>query len=301
MSRAAYWLTKFSKLRIDRARGDPAPHKPLLLLVLCDLAEKASFSHDTLPLTPELAFRFYTYWSIVAGRRPQRPDIRLPFHHLLGDGIWSVLDDKGVPSPDRKMTRYAKLPSDLVAFLEDSANREKARHVLIAKYFRPSEQIALYEMIGLPVPSRQEIEQNAAYKSPEEARMAGREAQFRIRVVTAYNYTCALTAYRLTTITAGSIVDAAHIHEFRDSRNNDPRNGIALCKNAHWTFDQGLWTISDDYRIIVAVGHFTEAGPSQPDLLASYHSRQLHLPEDKTLWPDPIHLAWHRKARFKAA
>jgi predicted restriction endonuclease len=89
------------------------------------------------------------------------------------------------------MTRYAKLPSDLLAFLEDPASREKARNLLIAKYFRPSEQIALYEMIGLPAPSRQEIEQDAAYKSPEEARMVGREARFRIRVVTAYNYTCA--------------------------------------------------------------------------------------------------------------
>jgi putative restriction endonuclease len=199
------------------------------------------------------------------------------------------------------MTRYAKLPSDLVAFLEDPANREKVRYLLIAQYFRPSEQIALYAMIGLPAPSRQEIEQNAAYKSPEEAQMAGREARFRIRVVTAYNCTCALTAYRLTTITAGSIVDAAHIHEFRDTRNNDPRNGIALSKNAHWTFDQGLWTISDDYRIIVAIGHFAEAGPSQLDLLESYQGRKVPLPEDKTLWPDPIHVAWHRKARFKAA
>ena len=301
MNRADYWLAKFSKLRVDQARGDPAPHKPLLLLVLCDLVEKASLPHDVLPLSPELAFRFYTYWSIVASRRPQRPDVRLPFHHLAGDGIWSVLDEQGAPSPDRKMTRYAKLPSDLVAFLEDPATREKARHLLIAKYFRPSEQIALYAMIGLPVPSRQEIEQNAAYKSPEEAQLAGREARFRTRVVSAYNFTCALSAYRLTTITAGSIVDAAHIHEFRDSRNNDPSNGIALSKNAHWTFDQGLWTIADDYRIIVAIGHFAEAGPNEENLLASYHSKRLHLPEDRTLWPDPIHLAWHRKTRFKAA
>ena len=173
MNRPDYWLGKFSKLRVDRARGDPAPHKPLLLLVLCDLVEQASLSHDTLALTPELAFRFYTYWSIVAGRRPQRPDVRLPFHHLAGDGIWSVLDQQGNPSPDRMMTRFAKLPSDLIAFLEDSANREKARHLLIARYFRPSEQIALYEMIGLPAPSRQQIEQNAAYRSPEEAQLAG--------------------------------------------------------------------------------------------------------------------------------
>jgi predicted restriction endonuclease len=122
----------------------------------------------------------------------------------------------------------------LVAFLEDPANREKARHLLIAKYFRPSEQIALYEMIGLPVPSRRGIvgasrarpraERRSALQTPEEARLTGREARFRIRVVSAYNFTFALTGYRLTTVTAGSIVDAAHIHEFRDGRNNDPRN-----------------------------------------------------------------------------
>ena len=299
VSRSDYWLAKFSKLRVDRGRGDPAPHKPLLLLALCDLAESGDL-RNVLPLSPEFAFRFYTYWNIVAGRRAQRPDIRLPFHHLSGDGIWSALDDRGEPSPDKKLTKCARLPSDLIGFLEDAANRDKARHLLIAKYFRPSEQIALYEMIGLPVPSRQEIEANAGYKSPEEARMAGREARFRVRVVTAYNYTCALTGYRLTTITAGSIVDAAHIHEFRDSRNNDPRNGIALCKNAHWTFDQGLWTITDDYRIIVAVGQFAEAGPNEDNLLASCHGKRLHLPEDRALRPDTIHLAWHRKARFKA-
>ena len=195
------------------------------------------------------------------------------------------------------MRKIAERPG---RFLEDPASRDRARHLLVAKNFRPSEQIALYEMAGLPAPSQREIEQNASYKSPEEARMAGREARFRVRVVTAYNYTCALTGYRLTTVTSGSIVDAAHIHEFRDSRNNDPRNGIALCKDAHWTFDQGLWTISNDYRIIVAVGRFAEAGPNHLGLLGSHHGRRLHSPEDKTVWPDPIHLAWHRRSRFKA-
>jgi len=112
---------------------------------------------------------------------------------------------------------------------------------------------------------------------------------------------CSRRQRAVVTITAGSIVDAADIHEFRDRRNNDPRNGIALSKNAHWTFDQGLWTIADDYRIVVAVGHFAEAGPYKEDLLASCHGRLIHLPEVKTLWPDPIHLAWHRKSRFKSA
>ena len=80
------------------------------------------------------------------------------------------------------------------------------------------------------------------------ARERGREARFRLTVVPAYNYTCALTGYRLTTVGSGSIVDAAHIHQFSDSRNNHPQNGIALCENAHWLFDQGLWSLTDDYR-----------------------------------------------------
>jgi putative restriction endonuclease len=301
ITRTDHWLTKFSKLRVDRARGDPAPHKPLLLLALCDSVEKATLPNGVLSLSPELAFRFYTYWSIVAERRPQRPDVRLPFHHLASDGLWSALDEHGHQSTDRTLTKFARLPSDLAAFLEDPVARDRARHLLVAKYFRPSERIALYEMIGLPVPDRSDIESNASYKSPEEARMAGREARFRMRVVAAYNYTCAFTAYRLTTITAGSIVDAAHVHEFRDSRNNDPRNGIALSKNAHWTFDQGLWSVSDDYRIIVAIGHFTEAGPNHLDMLESYHGKRLFLPEDNSLWPDPIHLAWHRRTTFRSA
>jgi len=96
---------------------------------------------------------------------------------------------------------------------------------------------------------------------------------------------------------AGSIVDAVHIHEFADSRNNDPRNGIALCKNAHWSFDYGLWTVSDDYRIIIAVGKFMEESPNGHSLMAC-HDQKLRRPSDPNLWPNPLHLAWHRQNKF---
>src|SRR6516164_6757639 len=111
-----------------------------------------------------------------------------------------------------------------------------------------------------PFPPDDQIKRDAAYECPEEAQKQGREARFRLNIVAAYNYTCALTRYRLTTITGASIVDAAHIHQFADSRNNDLRNGLALTKNAHWLFDNGLWTLGDDYRVIVAHGNFAEAG-----------------------------------------
>ncbi|HEV3083904.1 MAG TPA: hypothetical protein VGY66_29245 [Gemmataceae bacterium] len=58
MATAEQWLGKLAHLKVDKARGDPAPHKPLLLLVVLELAERGPSFGDILALTPELAFRF---------------------------------------------------------------------------------------------------------------------------------------------------------------------------------------------------------------------------------------------------
>jgi putative restriction endonuclease len=292
------WLGKFAQLRVDRASGDPAPHKPLLLLVILELAEQGLLPQEILPLTPELAFRFSSYWGIVTERRKQRPDVRYPFYYLKSDGFWSPLAEDGQPAIDRKQTRYARMPSDFVAFAKDAASREHARRILIARYFLASERVGLYALTGLPVPTDDAVKADANFKSPEDSQKRGREARFRIRVMAAYNYTCALTCYRLTTISGKSIVDAAHIHQFADSRNNDPRNGMALSKNAHWLFDNGLWTLTDAYRVITAEGHFDEAGTTHR-LLRECHGQKILLPGDPNLWPNPVHIAWHRNKRFR--
>jgi len=299
MATPQQWLAKFASLKVDRARGDPAPHKPLLLLIVLELAEQDLLPRDVLPLTPELAFRFCAFWSIVAHRRTQRPDVRYPFYHLKSDGVWSPLDEHGKPTAERFQARFVAMPSHFVAFAKDPASRDKARRVLIAKYFQPYERLSLYELVGMPVPKDEEIIRDASYKGPEDAQSQGRETRFRLTIVATYSYTCALTRYRLTTIAGGSIVDAAHIHQFADSRNNDPRNGLALTKNAHWLFDNGLWTLRDDYRVIVALGNFAEAGPEH-HLLSQYNGQKIQLPTDKSFWPNLVHIAWHRNKKFKA-
>jgi putative restriction endonuclease len=75
---------------------------------------------------------------------------------------------------------------------------------------------------------------------------------------------------------------------------------MALCKNAHWLFDAGLWSIRDDYRIIVAKEAFSEDSPDQKPL-TEYDGSNLRLPNDESLWPDPRHLAWHRTHTFLGA
>lgn len=217
------------------------------------LRERARVREAILPLTPQLAFRFCTYWSIVAHRRKQKPDVRWPFAKLKTEGVWVPLDGDGEPTTDPKQARLAKLNADFVAAANDAACREQARRILIAKYFEPAERLALYELLGIATPSDDQIAADASYVAEGDPRRKGRNVRFRIEVVAAYNYTCALTGLRLTTISAGAIVDAAHIHQFADSRNDDPRNGLALCKNAHWLFDNGLWSLDDDYRVLVAL------------------------------------------------
>jgi hypothetical protein len=71
MATADQWLATMARLKIDRAKG-PAPHKPLLLLVLLDRAAQGLLPDPTLPLTPELAFPFYSSWTIVAHRHRGR-------------------------------------------------------------------------------------------------------------------------------------------------------------------------------------------------------------------------------------
>jgi putative restriction endonuclease len=294
----AFWLNKMARLKVDRARGNPAPHKPLLLLVILDLAERGELPSTILPLSPELAFRFFTYWSIVAHRRSQRPDVRLPFHHLQTDGLWSALDEAGNSSPHRSLTRFVRMPSDFRQFAADPGSRDQARRVLINTYFTAAERTALCEAIGLPTIGRTGLElTEPAGPSRVAAVAAGREARFRLTVICAYDYACALSGHSLTTITAESIVEAAHVHEFADSRNNDPTNGIALCKNAHWSFDLGLWTVADDYSILVATDKFTEQSPNGR-ALKQYHGERLRVPADARFWPNPLHLAWHRRKKF---
>src|SRR5438034_5714566 len=286
------WLKVVSNLRVDRKRGI-APYKPLLLLVLAELAEQGKLTEKILPLTGDLVFRFLAYGTIVAERLSQRPDIRQPFYHMRNDGCWTPLDENGQPTLEKRRAVAARLDETFWACLNNPDFREQMRRILIAKYFvDASERAALYQLVGLSVPPDPIVKEDA--RLYETSRERGREARFRLTVVPAYNYICAMTWYRLVTVDSGSIVDAAHIHQFADSRNNHPRNGIALCKNAHWVFDEGLWSLDDEYRVLVDMKRFDESGAEELLLSLKANSRIL-LPADPNYWPDKAHLAWHRK------
>jgi len=286
-------LHKLSHLNIDRAKG-AAPHKPLLLLCLLEIAAEGGLTEEVMSVTGELVFRFAGYWSVVVHRRPQRPEIKLPLFHMKSDGFWLPLDAEQNVMKYRDLPAYIQFDPDFLVALNDPAFREQTRAILIYTYFEPHEQAALWALTGCIPPPTDSL---VALPADKEAVERGREGRFRIGVVTAYNYTCALTGYRLVTLNTGTIVDACHIHQFAHSRNNDPTNGIALCKNAHWLFDNGLWTLRNDYTILTADRHFSEAG-EEAFLLGRMKDKRITLPANTDYWPAQQHLEWHRKHKF---
>ena len=290
---SARWLNVLSDLNYDPVRGI-APHKPLLLLVVCDLVDEDKLSGAILRRDGDLMFRFSAYWRVVAERRRTKPDLKLPFYHLHTEGVWTTLEADGRPTEDRNRAVLAQLEPSFWMCLTDAGFRTLARRTLIAKYFKPNERAELYSLVGLEVPPEDVIAADATRFLPSDNSEAKRDAKFAVRVLPAYNYTCALTRYRMIAVNGTTPLDAAHIHQFKKGGSNHPTNGIALTKTVHWLFDRGFWTIGNDFRVIVAERRFDEAG-ADAYLLKKMAGQELLRPTNPHFLPDPQCLEWHRR------
>ena len=101
------------------------------------------------------------------------------------------------------------------------------------------------------------------------------EARFRNAVLDAYRERCAVCGLHVR-----ALLDAAHVGPDREPKQAiDVREGIALCATHHRAFDAGMLRYDDDYRI-----HIESGDP----LLLEYEGRQLIVPAEETLRPNPL-------------
>lgn len=311
-----YYLNKFAQLRIDRSHERPAPHKPILLLSIIELIERGIITSNEIELTPEIVSTFLNYWNVLYPA--QKGIVALPFFHLKSDGFWHLVPNDGYEKSFnlirhikssyqiRDMVRHAYFDNELFALLLLDQNRTVLRRGIINDYFDPEERNRLVEAINL---SREAMEYEhllieeanepyTANKPRERIRFKEkvREAGFRHVIMSIYNYTCSVCNMRILTLEGASVVDAAHIVPFSVSANDDIRNGIALCKLHHWSFDEGLISIDDSYRVmttpLLSVQRPTEW------LLTDLKDKQIMLPQNETLYPAQEALHYHRENRF---
>ena len=122
-----------------------------------------------------------------------------------------------------------------------------------------------------------------------------RETAFRNIVLANYGHTCAVTGQRFHSPRYVE-ADGAHIIGKEVRGTDDPRNGIALSKSAPWAFDRGLFTVSDQYEVVVNPKISTASVARFPAL--DLDRRKILLPADSCYWPHPDALAWHKKEIF---
>ena len=287
-------MNRLLDLKVARDRKGMAPNKPLLVLAILDLFEgglvgPAGLVHKD----AQLNLRFRSYSPICAPRRGNTIDLNLPFRYLASDGIYTHVGDD---------ERVVRLDPALLARFMDPSFRQEARRRIVATYFPVAEQVALYAALGMPVPSSEELtvvrQDQAAYKAQLSR---GRDARFKVSVISGYHFTCALTGYRLIASKSTYVpLEAAHIHAYSKRGPDTPDNGLALTPTAHDLFDAGLWTVDDNLRIQVAHSDISESilpGGSHFKL-SDLHGRPLSFAPQATLRPDPAHLTWHRREVF---
>jgi putative restriction endonuclease len=110
-----------------------------------------------------------------------------------------------------------------------------------------------------------------------------------------YDRTCVVTGQKF--VYSSSVeATAAHIIGKRKRGTDDPRNGLALSRSVHWAFDEGIFTISDQYEVIIHPA--AKQASSSAFALMEMHGKRILLPSDSAYLPHPEALAWHREERF---
>jgi len=323
------YIKRFAKLRTDAsparwpvATCHRAPYKPFLLLAIIDLIAQGVIQTNFIEFKADLIDIFDLYWAKIMSReKPSNPV--LPFFHMHREGFWHLVPVPGkeqvladIPQirsigPLRQLVLGATLDDDLFEMLSNKEARDDLRRVLIETYFAPEMRPKLVELGQISAESFQyslellgrskgrfRLRLKETTEREEHYHAVSRSTAFRRVVVKAYDYTCAMCRIRVFTPEGRSAVVAAHIVPWSESYNDDPRNGMALCGLHHWTFDQGLVSVTPDYRIQVSPAVPPDEQGTEPILLLA--EQALRLPVKHTLWPAKKALRWHRENIFCA-
>jgi len=293
-----------------------APHKPFLLLAVMDLAASGIITSsfiDTQNDLNELNDLFVRYWRRIVPLS-QKSSIALPFSRLHNESFWKLVpNDKTEITPAvinnintvtqlRSVAAGAKIDDALYAFMSDASGRTALRETLLTAHFSKEAGDALREQVAIHAGAfnyckelirtahmplvREIVEQS-------QVRPEVRDQGFRRAIVNSYDHRCALCGIRILTPEGHTAVDAAHIQPWSESKNDDVRNGMALCKICHWAFDEYMMSVSDKYTVLISKQ--ISVLPNIPGSLLTLEGRGIIPPEDKALWPAQEYLGRHRE------
>lgn len=308
--------TDKSKSRWDQRTQFRAPHKPLLLLAVLDRFAEGAYQTNLIEFDDDLSELFAIYWTLV-DPPSLRGNIAMPLYHLQSDGFWHLLPREGYADrlkyggkihSIRKLreTVYgAKLDEELYALLQQQEPRDTLRTILIDTYFASELRQRLIKQGRINLDSyfySQDLLARVKGKPIKEITLmddgyAVRDQGFKRTMRRIYDHRCALCGIRVTTAEGRTAVIGAHIIPWSISHNDDPRNGLSLCRLCHWAFDEGLMTVNTEY--VVRTSPQLNSAGNMPAHLAPLNQRGMIRPNDPDYLPASDSLTWHLKKVFR--
>ena len=314
------YLQGFANLRTDRGRNRypavtlyRAPHKPFLLLSIMDLIAQGVITENFIAPSFELVDTFNLYWSQIMPPG-SKTSMAYPFPRLKTDEFWHLIPNPGYENiidgmQFSSMTRLrevcagASMDVALFQLMCNPETREQLRAVLINTYFAKEIHPVLYEqgIINYEANEYSKLLLKVAEKidsfgedSKKEQRI--RDQGFRKAIINLYNHRCALCGIRMLTPEGHTVVEAAHVIPWSQSQDDNPTNGMALCRLCHWSFDEGLMSVGKDYDVMVSKR--VRLDQNMPGHILTLTDRLIFKPEQETYWPGLNNLKRHRDRVF---
>ena len=317
------YLKSFSRLRTDKNRKRwsalttyQAPHKPFLLLSIMDLIAQGSITQNFIEPSFELLDTFNTYWNSIMPIG-SKTSMAYPFYHMRTEPFWQLMPNEGYKDQAgltissmvklREVYSGARMNDELFQMMCNPETREQLRAVLIKSYFAPDIQSKVaaqgmvnYAAFQYSIELLKVAETEASFepdKEESEQKKKVRDQGFRKAIITLYSHRCALCGIRMLTPEGHTIVDAAHVKPWKDSYDDRPTNGMALCKLCHWSFDKGLMSVGKKYEVLVSKRVIKEQ--NYPGHILTLTDRPIFTPEQENFWPAQDNFHWHRRNTFR--
>ncbi|QHI68765.1 HNH endonuclease [Tichowtungia aerotolerans] len=301
------YIDQLVSMRMNTQNGHTSPHKAIMMLAVIDLIAGGETSGNRIEYGPELLEHFKRYFDVVKTPADSCTPLN-PFWHLKTAPFWHhsvragqeaayrVMDRPRGPNVMTEIIDGAFLEDGLFAALLSESVRQEIREAMIRRYFSEhfDELMALAEQeegVGLYAKALR-----GEQKAPGVVKEDVRDLAFARVVKQAYHFQCAACGLRIW-FEGTSLVDAAHIIPFSESHDDDPRNGLTLCKNHHWAMDQEWIFPCSDNKWHVRDG-IDDRVDSQRALI-DLHGKTLIPPHDSRFSPKAESLRW-RERRLRA-
>lgn len=305
MTRSEF-LHKIENIRTWRRRGEHAPHKALMLLLMLGRVKRGEEPVlEYLRMVP--AFK-----KLIEEFGPRRSirdnQTHRPFEVLEKDGIWWVedLQQLGRAKNGHLLVSDLKVRDPRAGFSQEVAgllHREPwlidwAAMILLHDYFPETLHERILYAAGLSGSAVNEVREVDGIEYNFVTRlMRKRSPRFRGVVLAAYDHRCAVCGYDVFMDDRPVSIEAAHIHWHCRQGPDDVSNGLALCGVHHHALDMGGIALEDNFTILVSS---RLRGSLKQEHFTRFEGGKLaHLPSSTADRPAPQFLKWHRSEVYR--